>query len=113
SRYSAYALGLVGYIVRTTDPHGPMFREDTGAWRRDLRRFCKTTQFQALEVVEAEHPEADVGFVTFRATLLQDGSDASMTERSRFERRGGEWFYLSGEWPEEEAVHGGKVTSTR
>ena len=97
SRYSAYALGLVGYIVRTTHPEGPIFREDTGAWSGELRRFCKNTRFLGLEVLEVEGPEEGAGHVTFRATMTQYGMDASMTERSCFEQVDGAWLYVSGE----------------
>ena len=40
------------------------------------------------------HVEA---YVTFRATIFCQGSDASFTEKSRFIKKDGKWFYEGGE----------------
>jgi SEC-C motif-containing protein len=90
SRYVAFALGLVDYAVSTSHP--PQDAEG-------VRVFHENTRFLGLSI--SEHvdpgPGSAPGFVTFTATLEQGGQDASFTERSRFERRGGCWFYVGGE----------------
>jgi SEC-C motif-containing protein len=96
SRYAAYALGLVEYVVETTDPAGPQWSDDPG-WREQIAAFCRGTRFTSLHILEAPAPHGDEGFVTFRAGLSQGGQDASFTERSRFTRAGGRWRYHSGE----------------
>jgi len=96
SRYAAYALGLVDYVIETTHPGGPHFESDRARWAASLRAFCEGTRFRGLAVLSAS-ADGDEGVVTFRAALRQGDADASFTERSRFLRVGGRWLYHSGE----------------
>lgn len=99
SRFAAYALGLVDYILDTTDPKGPMARDDRRAWAADVAGFCRATRFDGLVILgsgQGSGDQGDEGWVRFRAVLVQDGSDASFEERSRFVREGGRWRYHSG-----------------
>lgn len=82
SRFAAFALGKVGYIMQTERLAEPSSRES-------LRRFCEQTEFVGLQIVE----EA-ANTVTFRATLMQNGRDASFTERSLFAKERGRWLYV-------------------
>jgi SEC-C motif-containing protein len=82
SRFAAYALGKVGYIIQTERLAEPSSRES-------LRRFCEQTEFVGLQILD-ETEET----VTFRATLLQNGRDASFTERSLFVKERGRWLYV-------------------
>lgn len=95
SRYSAYARGLVDYLLATTDPEGPRFEADRTAWREDVARFCRETRFEGLEVHSASE-DGDEGEVVFTVRLRQRGRDAGFTERSRFVRREGRWLYADG-----------------
>jgi SEC-C motif-containing protein len=95
SRYAAYALHLVDYIVETTAPDGPQGRPDRRAWAADVAAFAQDTSFDGLEVLGAG-AEGDDGWVRFRAVLTQRGRDASFEERSAFVRRDGRWLYYSG-----------------
>jgi SEC-C motif-containing protein len=101
SRYAAYALGRVDYVLDTTDPDGPAWEGPPKAslerWHESVTRFCRTTRFAGLEILEAPAPHGGWGTVTFRARLVQGGADASFTERSRFVHRGGNWRYHAGE----------------
>lgn len=105
SRFSAFALGQVDYLIATTDPEGPRANPDRAAWRRELLSYCKATDFVELNILSTEwelgEPE---GFVTFKVTLVQDGMPFSFVERSHFVRRadraknGAErWYYVDGE----------------
>jgi SEC-C motif-containing protein len=96
SRYAAYALGLVDYVVATTHPGGPQLEADEAAWRASLEAFCRGTRFETLEILEASEA-GEEGWVTFRAGLSQGGADASFSERSRFLKVDGRWLYFSGE----------------
>lgn len=96
SRYAAYAVGEADYIVDTTHPLGPQHHPDRARWLVEVRSFCDGTTFAGLEVLEAEAPKDDEGWVTFRASLLQGGQDVSFTERSRFLKHEGAWRYHSG-----------------
>ncbi|MBU6455279.1 MAG: zinc chelation protein SecC [Cyanobacteria bacterium REEB67] len=97
SRYCAYALGLVDYVIKTTDPANKSYTKDTAAWRLDLMPFCQQTSFDGLKIVEAEEGSDTV---TFTACLRHSQADASFSERSTFRRSAdGRWLYLSGTTP--------------
>lgn len=96
SRYTAYAVGDVGHVMRTTDPTGPHWQADARAWGEELRRYCAAVRFEGLTVRSAS-ADGDTGRVTFFAKLSVDGRDASFGEASRFRRVDGRWLYLDGE----------------
>lgn len=82
SRYCAYALGLVDYVMQTqTYPSN----------REDIEAFCKNTQFNGLEIISFIDGEKKA-FVTFKAILSQQSHDASFTEKSLFHKNG-TWKY--------------------
>jgi SEC-C motif-containing protein len=89
SRYSAYALHNIDYVMRTTHQ---AYRKKGAQWRKDLEQFSKTTQFIGLEILE-DLPGEKESFVTFRALLEQGGNDLSFTEKSRFLKEKGAWYY--------------------
>lgn len=91
SRFAAYALGKVGYVVKTEHPDNPR-RQNERQFRQEIKRFCQTTQFVGLQILDSELGD-ETATVTFQATLLQSGQDASFTERSLFEKKNGRWFY--------------------
>lgn len=95
SRFAAYALGLVDYVLATTDPTGPQAGPDRRAWAAEVEGFCRDTRFLGLDVLGSGQ-DGDAGWVRFRATLEQDGRDASFVERSTFARREGRWLYVAG-----------------
>ncbi len=96
SRYAAYAVGAIEYVLATTHPDGPQYEDDRVRWAADVQRFCQTTRFEGLEIL-ASHEEGDRGEVTFTAHLSRDGKDVSFSERSSFVREDGRWLYFSGE----------------
>lgn len=91
SRYSAYAVGEIDYLMATTHPDGAHYQQDRAAWRRDLEAFSKNTRFERLHILAAEDDT-----VTFRAVLSAGGRDVSFTERSLFRQHDGRWKYFSG-----------------
>lgn len=95
SRYSAYALGLVNYIIETTHDKNPRqknFKEE----KERILQFSKSVSFDGLEILEFIDGEKEA-FVTFKATLKQGEHDVSFTEKSRFLKENGRWFYADGE----------------
>jgi len=96
SRYTAYAIGEVRHLIRTTDPEGPHHQNDRGAWADELRGYCERVDFVGLEIL-ASHADGDQGFVHFRARLSHDGAESVQEERSRFRRKKRRWLYISGQ----------------
>jgi SEC-C motif-containing protein len=88
SRYSAFALSLPGYLLRTWHP-------STRPRRLDL----EDTVWRRLQIVDraAGGQDDDTGVVEFRATYLATGGLTVLHERSRFVRESGAWFYLDGD----------------
>ncbi len=92
SRYCAYALNLPDYIIATTHPQNPQYRNDLNQWKNEIAAFSETTVFKQLEILEA----TEEAFVTFHARLTQKGRDASFTECSCFKKIGNRWLYFTG-----------------
>ncbi|KIG19055.1 hypothetical protein DB30_05959 [Enhygromyxa salina] len=97
SRYAAYVVGAVDYIIATTDPEGPLARADREIWATEIRLFSAHTRFEKLEIREATTLDQDHAEVLFFAKLSRDGEDVSFSERSSFVRRAGRWLYESGQ----------------
>ena len=93
SRYTAYALGRIDYVMQT---HAP--RTSGGLDRNELQKWAADTEFLGLQVLLTEAGGAGdrEGVVAFAARLRSDGRAWTMLERSRFERNGGRWVYLDG-----------------
>lgn len=94
SRYSAYALGILAYIIDTTDEEGPLFESSRPQWLAELTAFTSETKFLGLEVLEHVPGEAE-SMVDFSAKIEQRGTVSMMREKSRFTRKGGVWRYHS------------------
>lgn len=95
SRYSAYALQKPDYIMKTTHPCNPYFKQDQKAWRNEILFFCQNTQFVDLTILEFIEGE-EKSSVTFLAKLNRKGQDASFIEKSAFEKVNGRWLYKDG-----------------
>ncbi len=97
SRYSAYALGLYDYIIKTTHPDNNDFNPNSQNWKNEIEDFCQTTQFMNLSIHEFMDGDNEA-FVTFCATL----SSGELNEKSRFLKIGEQWLYESGEFNQKE-----------
>lgn len=89
SRYSAYVLGLIDYLLATWHP-------STAPGELEL----SPVKWLGLEVLHAESA-GDAGVVEFVARMRDSSGRAErMHETSRFVREGGRWFYIDGEMPQ-------------
>ena len=95
SRYVAYAVGDVAYILTTTHPDSPHQGENRLAWEEGVREFSKNTRFFGVDV-EYTATTGTTAVVQFYARLERDGADTSFRERSRFAQVGGRWLYIDG-----------------
>ena len=91
SRYAAYALEKVSYVMETSAER----RDDEEAWAAEIRAFCRAVDFVSL-TIHAHEVEGAEGMVWFTAGLMADGRDVSFTERSRFLLTD-RWRYVDGE----------------
>jgi SEC-C motif-containing protein len=96
SRYSAYALILPHYIIETTHPSNPAVKESLIQWMGEIIDFCEYTKFEKLEILDFQDGDQEA-YVTFTAHLSQDSKDSTFTEKSRFEKMNGKWYYQSGQ----------------
>ena len=88
SRYSAYVLGLIDYLLATWHP-------STAPGELEL----PPVKWLGLEV---RHTEAagDAGVVEFVARCKAGGRAERMEETSRFVRQDGRWLYIDGQFPQ-------------
>lgn len=92
SRYSAYALGDSGYIIKTTHTNNPDYTTDMDNWSRSIDMFSTQNSFDNLEILKYSDGEVE-SFVSFRATI----SASQMVENSRFLKENGRWLYVDGD----------------
>lgn len=88
SRYVAYAVGDVGYLVRTWHPRTrpePLSLDTSRVW----------AGLTVLDVVGGGASDG-TGEVEFEAVFEHGGRSGRQHERSRFERRRGRWVYVDG-----------------
>jgi len=92
SRYSAYTLALVDYLLATWHP-------DTRPAYLDLSDAGRT-RWLGLDVRAQQQLDADHATVEFVARYRLGGAPAvRLHEISRFERVDGRWLYRDGEFP--------------
>lgn len=94
SRYSAYCLKNIDYLIQT---HHPTGRKSNS--RRQITATVNSVTWLGLTVVatQAGQPEDQAGVVEFVAAYQEGLQVAQLHERSRFCREQGRWFYLDGE----------------
>ena len=85
SRYSAYVLGLISYLLATWHP-------STSPGELEL----SPVKWLGLEVRHAQ-ATGDAGVVEFVARLRDNGRGVRLHEVSRFVREEGAWLYIDGQ----------------
>ncbi|WP_043484862.1 YchJ family protein [Geothrix fermentans] len=93
SRFSAYALGKVDYLI-STRPEAKRAEEN----RDELRQYCQSVSCVGLKIVSREKggKDDDTGVVTFHASLQANGRRTLHIETSTFTREDGRWVYVDG-----------------
>jgi SEC-C motif-containing protein len=87
SRFSAFAIGKIDYIIKTST-----FQKDFD----DLKSFSQNCDFKKLEIVEFLDGISEA-FVTFKATIICNEIDNSFVEKSKFIKKDNRWYYESGQ----------------
>lgn len=91
SRYTAYHLALVEYLIKTTHPDklGPNYRSQ-------LEKSKHDTSWKGLKIISTSMGGNldKIGKVRFIANYEMNGKEDSMEEHSRFKRYKGDWVYF-------------------
>ncbi|WP_037383476.1 YchJ family protein [Serratia sp. DD3] len=97
SRYSAYVLQNVDYLIATWHPDC-----QAESWRSAIISSFANTEWFGLTIVEETiGNNVDEGFVEFIARFTESGhSSKMMHERSRFLRLEHRWYYIDGTRPQ-------------
>ncbi len=93
SRFSAYALGKVDYLIGTR-PEAKRADES----REELATYCKAVSCVGLKIIAKDKggKDDDTGIVTFHASLQTNGRRSLHIETSSFARENGRWVYVDG-----------------
>ena len=93
SRFSAYALAKVGYLISTCSDAR---RADEN--RQELEQYCRSVSCVGLKIFSKEKggKADDTGIVTFHASLQANGRRSLHIETSSFAREHGNWVYVDG-----------------
>jgi SEC-C motif-containing protein len=93
SRYSAYALGEIDYILNTHDPEraGEVDRKSTEMW-------SKQSKWLGFELLKSDQggENDDAGVIEFAARYKLRGVTATHRERATFRRHNGDWVFVDG-----------------
>lgn len=96
SRYAAFALGEIDYLIRTLHPDHIDLALPEDVLRSTLGSACREHRYTGFEILEVTLTEAH-GTVKFRARVFRRGVDLSFVELSRFEKVDGTWRYKDGQ----------------
>lgn len=94
SRYSAYAIGQVEYILRSTHSSNRKLYD-----RQTIENWAKSSVWQKLEVVSTDGGAAKdkKGTVEFKAYFLDAARQSQIHhELSNFAKELGKWFFVDG-----------------
>ena len=93
SRFSAYALNNVQYIMDTTCKDGPRYGGNQYRWEAQLTAYATYNQFIGLAI-----EDVDENIITYRAEVVFGSVDNSFTEKAEFRQNdAGRWCYYDGE----------------
>lgn len=91
SRYSAYALGLVNYLVHSTLP-----AQQASLDQQAILAWSLSSTWLGLEVNQTQliKGEPQHAYVTFTARWRDENGEHSHRERSAFVRNNGNWYFI-------------------
>ena len=97
SRYTAYKLKIPRYIISTTHEDNIDFSTNTSQWEIDILDFCKSCNFDKLTILDFIDGISE-SYVTFKVSIFCNLKESSFTEKSRFLKKNGKWYYISGKF---------------
>ncbi|MCE3009275.1 MAG: hypothetical protein LW875_01515 [Proteobacteria bacterium] len=89
SRYSAFVKHLPDYLWETTDPQirDPRVHQMNIEWMKEVT-------FTGLEIIDSSE-EGNKGKIEFRAHYQIKGETKVHSEKSKFRKQAGRWYYRS------------------
>lgn len=90
SRYSAFVLKNMDYVVATTDPQARAEMDLKGN-----QEWMDSATFTQLEVIQHTN-EGNKGIVEFKAHFTIDGKPYVHHEVSKFRKQAGVWYFRDG-----------------
>jgi len=94
SRYSAFSLQLIDYLVRTTHPFVRNLYN-----KKDIAKWAKANNWLKLEILSAHDNR-----VCFKAYYQNGNQYFIHHEDSTFEQENGIWYYVKGMFPKENSA---------
>lgn len=93
SRYSAYALGHIDWIIESQAPEGRAHVD-----RNATEQWSKRAEWHRMEVLEVENgAENDTeGLVVFKAYYTLGGEEITHHEVASFRKEDGRWYFVDG-----------------
>lgn len=94
SRFTAYAVCAVEYLIRSTHPSVRKFYQ-----AEDLENWAKANDWKRLEIISKTAGKAKdkQGTVEFKAYFTdENGASQIHHEHSNFQKELGKWFYVDG-----------------
>ena len=93
SRYSAFVVGEIDYILKTYAPETRPYSD-----RAEIKRWAASVKWLGLQVVSTKEGKAgdNKGRVKFKALYSESGKIHEMIEDSFFRFEKGQWFYVDG-----------------
>lgn len=93
SRYSAYALGNVDWIIESQSPEGRQAVD-----RNATEEWSKRSEWHRMEVLNVEQGTTSdtEGFVEFKAYYTLGGENITHHEIASFRKEDGTWYFVDG-----------------
>lgn len=97
SRYAAFALGRVDYLIKTLHEDHPDKRDRRDKLELALRTASSTFKYMGLVIIESQKPDqAGTERVLYLARLFRKGTDVSFFELADFAHDGNGLRYIAG-----------------
>lgn len=107
SRYCAYHGKLPEYIADTTHPNSTEWNGTRTVYLGQVKQTQKRYDYQDLQILKSEGGSSPLEhFINFKLTFKdrivkdKDSEPISRTERSRFLKLDGKWYFMDSELPE-------------
>jgi len=94
SRYTAFAMGMVDYLINTT---AKSHRNPDDAVLIEDQMRATTWTGLTINAVEDGEQNDNEGTVEFTACFEAEGEAAALHEKSNFRREDGNWVYVDGD----------------